>query len=70
MRINVAARLPLGVAVEPVANDLDEAHQRLVAEHRLNQVVIDAEEIEKLGQVRRIPLAVQISLGYSDVAAV
>ena len=70
MRIDVAARLPPGIAVEPVPDDLDEAHQRLVAEHRLDQIVIDAEEIEELRQVRRIPFAVQIGLGDADVAAV
>ena len=70
MRVDVAARLPPGVAVEPVADDLDEAHQRLVAEHGLHQVVIDAEQIEKLRQVGRVPFAVQIGLGNADVAAV
>ena len=70
MRVDVAARLPPGIAVEPVPDDLDEAHQRLVAEHRLDQVVIDAEQIEKLRQVRRVPFAAQIGFGDSDVAAV
>src|SRR5258708_12632308 len=68
MRVDIAARLPLGVAVEPVADDLDEAHQRLVAQHLLDQVMIEAKQIEKLRQVRRVPFAAQISLGYSDVA--
>ena len=70
MRVDVAARLAPGVAVEPVPDDLDEAHQRLVDEHRLDQVVIDAEQIEKLRQIGRVPFAVQIGLGDADVAAV
>ena len=45
-------------------------HQRLVAEHRLDQVVIDTEQIEKLCQVGRVPFAVKVGFGYSDVAAV
>ncbi len=70
MGVDVAARLPLGVAVEPVADDLDETQQRLVAQHGLDQVVIDAEQIEELGQVGRVPFAVQIGFGDADVAAV
>ena len=70
MRVDVAARLPPGIAVEPVPDDLDKAHQWLAAQHRLDQVVIDAEQIEELGQVRRVPFAVQISFGDADVAAV
>src|SRR5258708_31001619 len=66
--VDYAGRLPLGVAVEPVADDLDEAHQRLVAQHLFDQVMIDAKQIEKLRQIRRVPFAAQISLGYSDVA--
>ena len=70
MGVDVAARLPPGVAVEPVAEHLDEAHQRLVAEHGLDQVVIDAEQVEELRQVRRVPFAAQIGFRDADVAAV
>jgi len=70
MRVDIAARLPPGIAIEPVLDNLDIAHQRIVAEHLLNKIVVDAEEIEKLRQVGRVPFAVQIGLGYSDVAAI
>ena len=70
MRVDVAARLPPGVAVEPVPDDLDEAHQRLAAEHRLHPVLVDAEQIEELRQVGRVPFAAQIGFGNADVAAV
>jgi hypothetical protein len=69
MRIDVLARLPFGIAVEPVPDDLDIAHQRIVGEHLLDQIVIDAEEIEKAGQVGRVPFAVQVGFGDADVAA-
>src|SRR5260370_4082335 len=69
MRIDVAPRLALGVAIEPVPDHLDEPHQRLVAEHRLNEIVIDAEQIEELRQIRRIPLAAQIGFRDADIAA-
>jgi len=36
----------------------------------LNEIVVDAEQIEELGQIRRVPFALQIGLGESDVAAV
>src|ERR1700730_7179559 len=69
MRVDVAARLSLGVAIEPVPHHLDEAHQRLVAEHRLNEIVIDAKQIEELRQIRRVPLAAQIGFRDTDIAA-
>ena len=33
------------------------------------QVLVDAEEVEKLGQIGRVPFATQIGLGNADVAA-
>src|SRR5215471_10162273 len=70
MGVDVALRLAPGVPVEPVPDDLDEAHQGPVAEHGLDQLVIDAEQVEKLRQVWRVPVAVEVGLGDSDVAAV
>ncbi len=70
MGIDVAPRLPPGVAIEPVADALDKAQQRLVAHHGLDQFMIDAEQIEELGQIGRVPFAMQIGFGDADVAAI
>ena len=69
MRIDVAARLPPRIAVEPVPDDLEGAHQRVADQHRLHPVLIDAEQIEELRQVGRVPFAAQIGFGDADVAA-
>ena len=69
MRIDVAARLPPGVAIEPVPHDLDEANQRLAGHHRLHPVLVDAEQIEELRKIGRVPFAAQIGFRNADVAA-
>ena len=69
MRVDVLSRLPLGVAVEPVAEHLRPAHQRLAAQDRLHHLDIDAEQIEEFGEVRRFPFAAQIGFRDADIAA-
>ena len=69
MRVDVLSRASFGVAVKPVPQVLQHADQRLVAEQRLDQIVVDAEQIEELGQVRRVPFAPQIAFRDADVAA-
>ena len=41
----------------------------VATEHRLHPVLVDAEQIEELGQIGRVPFAAQIGLGNTDVAA-
>ena len=69
MGVDVSARLPPRVAVEPVAEHLHPADQPIAAEHLLHHFLIDAEEIEKLGEVGRVPFAAQIGFGDADIAA-
>src|SRR3569623_1321184 len=67
MSEDVAFRLPPGVAVEPVAHMLEEARDGAIRQHRAAEVVIDAEHIKKLRQVRRVPIPPQVTLGNADV---
>ena len=67
--MDVAARAPPGVAVEPVPEDLEGARQRRADEHRLHPVLVDTEQIEELRQIGGVPFTAQIGLGNSDVAA-
>ncbi len=69
MRIDVAARLPPGIAIEPVPDGLEGARQRVADQHGLHPVLIDAEQIEELREVGRVPFAAQIGFGDTDVAA-
>ena len=67
--VNIAPRLPLGVPVEPVTDGLDGAHHRLAGECGLHPFLVDAEQIEELRQVRRVPFTAQIGFRNADVAA-
>ena len=69
MRIDVAAGLPFRISVEPVSDGLKGACQRVADQHGLHPVLVDAEQIEELREVGRVPFAAQISLGNADVAA-
>ena len=68
MGVDVPARLPPRVAVEPVAEHLHPADHPIAAEHHLHHFLIDAEEIEELGEVGRVPFAAQIGFGDADIA--
>jgi hypothetical protein len=69
VRIDVAAGLPPRVAVKPMPDELQRARERLRDEHRLHPVLIDAEQIEELRQIGRVPFAAQIGFCNPDVAA-
>src|SRR5450631_3307722 len=69
MRKDITPRLPSGIAVEPVPDRLQRAYQRAGDQHALHPVLIDAEQIEELRQIGRVPFALEISLGDADVAA-
>ena len=48
---------------------LDGSHHRLAGEHGLHPFLVDAEQIEELRQVRRVPFTAQIGFRNADVAA-
>ena len=48
---------------------LEGARQRVAEQHGLHPVLIDAEQIEELREVGRVPFAAQIGFRDADVAA-
>ena len=70
MGVDVAPRAGFRVAVQPMAKLLPDPHQGAVLEHLRDHLVIGAEELEELREVRCLPLAAQIGFGDADVAAI
>ncbi len=68
MRMDVAPRAALAVAVQPVAEALQQLHDRPAGEQRGHCVVIHAEQQQERREIGRIPFPGNVGLGEADVA--
>ena len=69
MGVDVAFRAGFGVAVQPVRNHLQEAHDWLALKQSGDHRLVGAKQFQKSRQIRAFPFATQIGFGNADIAA-
>ncbi|MNE39053.1 hypothetical protein D3C80_1329810 [compost metagenome] len=69
MGVDIATRSATAVAVQAVAEPVDQVHQRIAVKKTPDVVVVVDQGLQQDRQIRRIPLAGHIAFGETDIPA-